>query len=236
MILSICIPTVSHRKGLLSRLLWSIGEQAQGFENMFEVLVYPGDDIPYGDKLNHMFSIAQGEWVVAVGDDDWLPANYLQILPLLRDKDVDYLGYKILYLEGGHFQYEIAHSAEIKGWPTRNVRGVCQTCPVRTSIAKSVPFGNKYTDDQIWSMSVREQVKTYLFVDRVLYYYDHRELTEMVGTTRDQRPDAWIDINRVGEWDYTFPWWEGPVWLNAKGRRPRSKSETRRLAVQRGPR
>jgi len=141
MILTICIPTVSHRKGLLSRLLWSIGEQAQGFEDMFEVLVYPGDDIPYGDKLNHMFSIAQGEWVVAVGDDDWLPAHYLQILPILKDKDVDYLGYKILYLENGLFQYEIAHSAEIVGWPTHNVRGVCQTCPVRTSIAKSIPFG-----------------------------------------------------------------------------------------------
>ena len=235
MILSICIPTVSHRKGLLSRLLWSIGEQAQGFEDMFEVLVYPGDDIAYGDKLNHMFSIAQGEWVVAVGDDDWLPAHYLQILPLLRDKDVDYLGYKILYTENGQFQYEIAHSAEIVGWPTHNVRGVCQTCPVRTSIAKSVPFGNEYTDDRVWSLAVGELVKSHLYVDRVLYYYDHNN-AEMTGTTPDQNPGAWVDTNRVGEWDYTFPWWEGPVWLDAKGRHPRSKSEARRLAVQRGPR
>lgn len=208
--LSICIPTVSHRAGLLSRLLYSIGEQADGFQDQFEVLVYPGDNIPYGDKLNYMFSIAEGEWVVAIGDDDWLPANYLQMLPLLRDKNPDYLGYKILYLKNGKFQYEITHTADIEGWPTPNIRGVCQTCPVRTSIARSVHFGNEYTDDRVWSLAVGQQVKTHLFVDRVMYYYDWGE---SIGTTPDQNPGAWVNSDRVGTWDFNFEWWDGPLYV-----------------------
>lgn len=209
--LTFCIPTVSHRAGLLSRLLWSIGEQAQDYEGQFEVLVYPGDDIPYGDKLNEMFAIAQGKWVVAVGDDDWLPGFYLQILPLLEDTDVDYLGYKILYLKNGKFQYEISHRGDILGWPSNTLRGVCQTCPVRTTIAKSVPFGNEYTDDRVWSLEVGEKVKRHAFLDRVMYYYDYGE---SIGTTPDQNPDAWVDSDRVGTWDYKFPWWEGPTWVS----------------------
>jgi hypothetical protein len=208
-ILSICIPTISTRKGLLSRLLWSIGEQAEHAPD-FEVLVYPGDNIPYGDKLNRMFAEAKGEYVVAVGDDDWLPGCYLGlVLGHLMSTHIDYLGYKILYLNKGRYQYDITHTADIVGWPTNRLRGVCQTCPVRSSIARSVPFGNEYFDDRKWSLEVGKQVQKHLFIDRVLYVYDYGE---SVGT---QPGEGWVDSDRVGTWDYSFPWWEGPRWLDA---------------------
>ena len=208
-ILTICIPTISTRKGLLSRLLWSIGEQAEGYTHRIEVLVHPGDNIPYGDKLNRMFAEAKGEYVVAVGDDDWLSAGFFdEVLVALWGGHLDYLGYKILYLNGGKFQYEIRHTADIVGWPTSRLRGVCQTCPVRTSIARSVPFGNEYYDDRKWSYEVGKQVKRHLFINRTLYYYDYGE---SVGTTPGE---GWVESDRVGTWDYSFPWWEGPRWLD----------------------
>jgi hypothetical protein len=208
-VLTICIPTISTRAGLLSRLLWSIGEQATGWEDTFEVLVYPGDTIPYGDKLNHMFAEACGRFVVAVGDDDWLASDYLRetIAPLMT-RDLDYLGYKILYLNNGKYQYDITHTADVVGWPSNRLRGVCQTCPVRTSIARSVPFGNEYFDDRKWSFEVGKQVQKHLFIDRVLYYYDYGE---SVGT---QPAEGWVASDRVGTWDYRFPWWDGPTWLD----------------------
>jgi hypothetical protein len=76
----------------------------------------------------------------------------------------------------------------------------------------SVPFGNHYTADREWGPAVQAKIKSQAFVDRALYYYDHRE-DEMLGTAPEHRPEAWVDTNRVGEWNYTFPWWEGPVWL-----------------------
>jgi hypothetical protein len=202
---------VSHRAGLLSRLLWSIGEQAEGWAARVEVLVHPGDDIPYGDKLNRMFKGARGSHVVAVGDDDWLASNFLAtLLPPLGFENPDYIGYKILYLNNRKFQYEIAHTADVVGWPTNRLRGVCQTCPVRTSIARSVPFGNEYFDDRMWSARVGEQVINHLFINRVLYYYDYGD---SIGTTPEGN-ENWVDNDRVGTWDYKFPWWDGPTWLS----------------------
>jgi hypothetical protein len=206
-ILSICIPTVSHRAGLLSRLLWSIGEQMERWVPDVEVLVHPGDDIPYGDKLNRMFAQAKGDYVVAVGDDDWLASDYFSHV---MHRGFDYIGYKILYLNNRKFQYEISHTADIVGWPTNRLRGVCQTCPVRTSIAQSVPFGNEYFDDRKWSARVGQQVINHLFINRVLYYYDYGD---SIGTTPEGN-ENWVDNDRVGTWDYKFPWWDWPTWLS----------------------
>jgi len=210
---SICVPTVSHRAGLLSRLLWSIGEQAQYFEGRFEVLIHPGDDIAYGDKLNRLFAEAQGKYVVDCGDDDWVSGDFLNLIHVAEDsEDFDSIGYKILYTENGKFQREIAHRADVTGYADPYVQGLTQRCWIKREIAASVPFGNEYTADRVWGPLVQAKIRKHVFVDRVLYYYDHNS-TEYLGTAPEHRPEAWVDTDRVGTWNYEFPWWEGPVWL-----------------------
>lgn len=211
-IVTICIPTVSHRKGLLSRLLWSIGEQAQYHKGQFEVLIHPGDDIAYGDKLNRLFAAAKGKYVVDCGDDDMVASDFLNLISVAENDNPDCIGYKILYTENGKFQREIAHRADVQGYSDPYVQGVTQRCWLRKEIAASVPFGNEYTADRVWGPLVQAKIKTFAYVDRVLYYYDHWE-SEMLGTSPEHRPEAWVDTDRVGEWNYEFPWWEGPTWL-----------------------
>jgi len=211
-VVTICIPTVSHRKGLLSRLLWSIGEQAQHFEGKFEVLIHPGDDIAYGDKLNRLFAEAKGRYVVDCGDDDWVSSDFLNLI-FVAEGDPDAIGYKILYTEDGIFQRAIAQGAVgYVGIDDPYNNGITQRCWIKKEIAMSVPFGNHYTADREWGPAIQEKVKSVAFVDRVLYYYEHNS-TEYLGTAPDHRPEAWVDTNRVGEWDYDFPWWKGPRWL-----------------------
>jgi hypothetical protein len=212
-IITICVPTVSHRKGLLSRLLWSIGEQAEFFQGKFEVLIHPGDDIAYGDKLNRLFAEASGKYVVDCGDDDWVASSFLNLIHVAETaEDFDCIGYKILYTEDGLFQRTISHSANVKGYADPYHQGVTQRCLIKKSIAMSLPFGNHYTADRDWGHAIHYLIKKHAFVNRVLYFYDHRT-DEMLGTAPDHRPEAWVESNRVGEWDYDFPWWEGPVWL-----------------------
>ena len=213
MILTICVPTVSHRAGLLSRLLWSIGEQSYLKTDKFEVLIHPGDAIAYGDKLNRMFAEANGKYVVDCGDDDWVASSFLELLHVAEsDEDFDCIGYKILYTENGQFQRTIAHRADVVGYDDPYTQGVTQRCWIKKEIAASVPFGNHYTADREWGPAVQAKIKSHAYVDRVLYYYDHYE-AEMLGTAPDHRPRAWVDTNRVGDWNHDFPWWEGPVWL-----------------------
>jgi hypothetical protein len=211
-ILTICVPTVSHRAGLLSRLLWSIGEQAAPYQGQFEVLIHPGDNIPYGDKLNRMFAQAAGEYVVDCGDDDWVASDFLSLIDVAMSGAFDCIGYKILYSENGKFQREISHVAWVPGYSDPYVQGPTQRCLIRREIATAVPFGNHYTADREWGAAIQKWIKSATFVNRVLYFYDHWE-DEMLGTMPHHRPKAWVDTNRVGTWNYDFPWWGGPRWL-----------------------
>jgi hypothetical protein len=213
-VLTICIPTVSHRRGLLSRLLWSIGEQAEPWQDQFEVLIHTGDDTAYGDKLNRLFAEAKGKYVVDCGDDDWVASSFLNLIPIAKNGGFDCLGYKILYTEDGLFQREIAHRADVQGYSDPYVQGVTQRCWIKKEIAQAVPFGNEYTADRAWGRAIHKLIKSHAFINRVLYHYDHRT-DEYLGTAPDHRPQAWVEVNRVGEWNYDFPWWEGPTWLSA---------------------
>lgn len=154
-----------------------------------------------GDKLNHMFNAARGSYVVALDDDDYLADGYCDyVLPSLVDGYLDFLGYDIVWMEDGALQGIVVH--DLIGdpyWGTR-VRGVSPKCPVRTTVASSVPFGNHYTADRDWSVAVHGKCVSGSYIPRSLYYYDHWN-GHMVGTdptdvraTRPQRD--------VGLWPY----------------------------------
>ena len=211
-LVTICVPTVSHRRGLLSRLLWSIGEQAQAYEGKYEVLIYDDDAVAYGDKLNALFAEAKGKYVVDCGDDDWVASGFLGLIGVaeMEEVDIDCIGYKILYTENGLFQRTIAHRADVFGYSDPFTQGVTQRCWIKKEIAMSVPFQNHYTADRDWGHAIAQKIGTHTYIDRVLYYYDHWE-NEMLGTAPEHRPEAWVESNRVGEWGYsTFPWFEEP--------------------------
>lgn len=201
--LSVLIPTVSPRESLLSRLLWSVTSQ----QGEFEIVIHGGDEIPMGDKLNRMFQVARGEYVVCVDDDDMLADSYMeQVLPRLGD--VDFLGYRILVLRDGAFWMEVEHRGDGHGWAS-HVRGVGPKCPIRREIALQVPFGNAYTDDLAWSSKIGPLVRSFGFVDRPLYIYDWSP-TQMLGTAPDHQPDRWNQQRDVGVW----PWKPGHItWL-----------------------
>lgn len=193
--LSILIPTVTPRRSLLSRLLWSITSQAGDYE----IVIHGNDTMSMGDKLNRMFTVARGDYVVCVDDDDMLADSYMeQVLPRLGE--VDFLGYRILVLHDGAFWMEVEHRGDITGWG-ETVRGVGPKCPIRRELALRVRFGNAYNDDQTWSRQIGELVGTVDFVDRPLYIYDWWE-TRMLGTDPLHHPGRWQTQRDVGVWPY----------------------------------
>jgi hypothetical protein len=130
-----------------------------------------------------------------------------EVLPRLEGAPVDFLGYRILVTEAGRYQMGVEHRGDVTGWPGA-VRGVSPKCPVRTGLARRVPFPDRYTGDRDWSMAVGGLVRTHDFVDRYLYHYDHWA-DEMLGTEPGQFPGAWVDTDRVGRWPLSgsmSPW------------------------------
>ena len=158
-VLTICIPTIPERQSLLSRLLWTLEQQTR---NGLEVLISDGHR-PMGDKLNEMFAHAQGDYVVAVDDDDLVASDYVlrlnattRLLGSFGGEGVDFIGYDILWLEDGKYAGRVSHQIDgDTSWSTLD-RGVSPKCPVRTEIARRVRFGNEYTADRKWSAEVQE--------------------------------------------------------------------------------
>lgn len=154
--LSILIATVPPRASLLSRLLSILEPQ---LTDEVEVLVYDGW-IPFGDKVNKMREIAKGDFSVVIDDDDRVTDDYLElILPHLQN-GIDYVDHGILYTVDGAYERVVFGK-----WPHHK-------CPIRNSIAKQIPLGNGYTDDEIWSETIAPRVKMIVEIRPVPYIYD----------------------------------------------------------------
>lgn len=195
--ITVCIPTMPGRESTLSRLLHSI----QGYD--LEVLVHERV-APMGDKLNEMFAMAKGEYVVAVDDDDILhPGLIPDYLP-----PADFVGWKILVVLNGQVAGAVQHrfgQDPDAAW-AGSMRGVSPKCLVRTDIARHVAFGNEYTADRAWSREVQVLCGTGFFVDEFVYTYDHWDAA-MLGTNPGDNPNA--QRRYVGNWTYDrgeFTW------------------------------
>ena len=169
--LSILVPSVPERISLRSRLLHGITQQP-GINDTFEVLVHHSKS-EHGDKIDTMVRYALGTHVVIVDDDDWLADDYAStVLPLISD-DVDFVGYKILSMVDGRYSAIYIHDAQYTGWQG-SFRGVCQKMPIRKELV--VPYGGAggywYHRDWEWAAKVQENVKTWTYVDRELYFHD----------------------------------------------------------------
>lgn len=196
-VLTVCIPTIPGRESVLSRLLWTLAPQNVN-------VIVAGGSGPMGDKLNACFQAAITSHVVAVDDDDLITPDYADWLP---PTDVDFVGYRIVWLEDGRYMGSVAHRGDgDPGWSGMD-RGVSPKCPVATDLARSVAFGNDYTADRDWSAKVQAGVSSHLFIDRHMYFYDHWD-RHMAGTAREHgltgRPQR-----DVGVWPYDrdrFTW------------------------------
>jgi hypothetical protein len=170
--LSVLVPTMPGRESVLSRCLYSVLEQP-GLNRAFEVVVHKGD-IPLGDKLNFMFDVALGSHVVVIDDDDWIAPHYM-VCVLPRMKFCDAVGFDIGVLVDGRWEMRVEHRPTVMNWDgATTVRGFSHKTPVRTSMARSVSFGNDYTDDKKWASEVAPLISTSIYIPELLYWYDYR--------------------------------------------------------------
>jgi hypothetical protein len=151
--LTIIVTTIPERRQLLSRCLWHL--QHQSCQD-FQTIIVQGPK-PKGDKLNRAFSLVQTSHLMMVDDDDWVSERLVDnVLPY----NVDYVGYNALQMVGGRFATLIHQEI------------ASHICPIRTELARQVPFGNTYLDDIVWTRKVAPLVESSTHIDDVFYYYD----------------------------------------------------------------
>lgn len=192
MTLSVCVPTISPRESLLSRLLFYLSSVP---EDRAEVLIHQGDEVPMGEKIDRMFDLAQGSHVVVVNDDDWISERYWDlVLPLCEE--ADYVSYQSVVLVDDRF--EEIHDHEIDG------RGVSHKCPIKAELATKVPFPNHYTGDLDWAKDIQPLVSSSIHLAEPLYFYDY-QTKHWTGT----EAEGWQTQRHVGWWPHSperFRW------------------------------
>lgn len=95
MVLSILIPTMYKRAGMLAFMLREIHRQIEegSFSEIVEVLVKADDgEVSTGNKRNDLLREATGEWVVFVDDDDEISPIYLSEIIKALETNPDAVG------------------------------------------------------------------------------------------------------------------------------------------------
>lgn len=195
--LSILICHLTERAKQLEKLLGVLRPQITTPEEV-EIIIREDDgNETVGLKRNELLSLASGDYVCFVDDDDMVPDYYVaEILKIINSpyehdwyipEPAKYIpccvenalphviGLKGHYTVGDGPPQTFIHSIRYKEWKT--VDGIHQRCPnhinpVRWELALKAGFTEKdHGEDHDFSMALLPLLKTEVFVDKVMYYY-----------------------------------------------------------------
>jgi hypothetical protein len=189
-ILSILIPTLATRRKFFSRLMDRL--QPQRCPEV-EILVDRDDGQRcIGEKRNRLVARAAGQWLVHIDDDDLVEGDYVPAVLEALGSNPDCVGYLVGRYANGQRFGTARHSLDVEKWGQRTVprradmegvgpvhtfytRTPMHINPIRTSIARQVPFQPlNFLEDHKFSLAVKPLLASEAFIDRVMYHYYFR--------------------------------------------------------------
>jgi glycosyltransferase involved in cell wall biosynthesis len=198
MVLSILIPTIDIRvedKRFFSRLMQRLIEQVKSgsYENQVEIIVcFDCRKASIGSKRNFLMEKSNGEFLCFVDDDDDVSDDYVKniVEAITNHPDIDYVGWKQLYIESGRVADKYTyHSLKHKYWSVDGdgwYRNVSHLNPIRSSIAKQVPFLDiSHVEDMYWAEEIYPLLTSEAYIDHLMYYYRYETYTTMSRVTNN---------------------------------------------------
>jgi glycosyltransferase involved in cell wall biosynthesis len=120
-----------------------------------------------GMKSNALLSMAHGQYVTFMGDDDTPSPEYVDeiIKAIDRNPGVDVITFDILYVKNGEIDRLLKR---------QHVWFPLEYFACRAELAKKVSFpGLNVHEDRVWEMGMDSLVKTRENINKILYYYTH---------------------------------------------------------------
>lgn len=184
MILSVLIPSINERAGMLAMLLRKLEGQIKecGAEDKVEICVsIDNREKSTGKKRNELIHEAKGEWVVFVDDDDEIADCYVEEVMKALKSNPDAVGLQGRMTTNGKddkvwfiskdLSYCAMYDASGKEYYARYNNHLS---PTRKSIAIQIGYPDMYVgEDYNYASRLHESklIKTEVVVDKELYHY-----------------------------------------------------------------
>jgi len=177
--LSILILSLESRSHLLSRLINELEKQISEnqLSDKVETLTYvDSGEKTIGSKRNYLKSIANGEYIVFIDDDDMVSEDYLtQILKAING------GYDLInffvekYIDNKIQETLICPNPTIDGIQIQNIffwTNLLHICPHKRILANQIEFPNiNNWEDLEYSRKLSCLITSQFKVEKILYYY-----------------------------------------------------------------
>ena len=144
-----------------------------------EHLIDDTDGLSIGVKRNSLLARASGGYVAYVDDDDILSHNYVSLILAAIQTNPDCVGIRGVLQDYGKVQGVFEHSIRHKDWVTKDgdikwLRPPNHLNPIRREHALKAGFPDMNCgEDFHYSMAVQPYLKTEIFIEPVIYLYQH---------------------------------------------------------------
>ena len=167
--------------------LWLRSLGPQVLPGMEVVVYWNRGGLNIGTYRQALLDESRGEYVSFADDDDRLPPYFCsEVMAALASKP-DYVGFELKFTDRSRPTQRTGrafHSLENNGWSTEPrgyLRDITHLNPIRREIAMKGTFEGIRGEDRQWAEQIRPYVKTQVYVDRVMYFYDYNRRKSQRG-------------------------------------------------------
>jgi len=187
--LSLLICTLPQRRDFFQSLMRELRRQLQTLNawSEVEILSDDGQAISIGEKRNYLLSIADGDYLAFIDDDDRVCPNYIKLLLEGIATNPDACSLHGIITDDGKNPRHFYHSLKFTSWYEENsvyYRYPNHLSTIKSSIAKRFKFPKINTgEDHDWSTQIFKSglIKSEYWIDEIIYYYDHRSVKSEMG-------------------------------------------------------
>jgi len=183
-LLSIMLPTTVDRRGKFYALLSDLtGQIARcGYPELVEILIEEDEkEISIGEKRQKLLDRAKGIFCIGIDSDDSISNQYINRLleAIMSNPEVHHIGFiesvSFNGIGGKQSCFSVRYqkwAGNVDGWDY--IRCANPKSCIRTEMAKQVGFSDKrFGEDIEFSEAVTPLLKTEIFIDKILYYYNY---------------------------------------------------------------
>lgn len=175
--LTILICSLQKRLQKFAALCEHLQQQAEKYPNQVEIL-WLGDNktMSVGEKRNKLLSLAKGDYVCFVDDDDWVADTYIERIMQGIATGADCICFNAIYSNDEGTSIDVEYSldnllnVDVPNKPRLRVPN--HLIPIKREYALKTMFLNKsFGEDTDYGLRVRRILKTEYRIKEPLYYY-----------------------------------------------------------------